>query len=119
MYQETVKFPEGKTWETVLYIAAIVAGVFVISLLSWLLSSLGLPWVDLLAVAAVAAETVAVAAEKNSALLLSTLPKPTTLPIPLTRAKAITSTIGQPSVHCHLWKPPMKRQSLVSARVTP
>ena len=55
MYQETVKFPEGNTWETVLYIAAIVAGVFVISLLSWLLSSLGLPWVDLLAVAAVAA----------------------------------------------------------------
>lgn len=55
MYQETVKFPEGKLWETVLYIAAIVAGVFVISLLSWLLSSLGLPLVDLLAVAAVAA----------------------------------------------------------------
>ena len=55
MVQEIVKFPEGKAWETVLYIAAIVVGVFVISLLSWVLSSLGLPWVDLLAVAAVAA----------------------------------------------------------------
>ena len=69
MYQEMVKFPAGKPWETMLYIAFIVAGVFVVSLISWLLSSLGLPWVDLLAVAAVAAWACVVFLQRVDALL--------------------------------------------------
>ncbi len=52
MYQEVVKYPSGTKLENALYIGAIVLGVFLISILSWILSSLGLPWVDFLAVAA-------------------------------------------------------------------
>ena len=50
MYQELVKYPEGSKWGNVAYILLIVLGVFALSVVSWLLSSLGLPWVDLLAV---------------------------------------------------------------------
>lgn len=55
MYQELVKYPGGTKKENILYIACIVLGVFLISILSWVLSSIGLPWVDFLAVAVLAA----------------------------------------------------------------
>lgn len=50
MYQEICKYPAGTKAENAFYIARIVLGVFLVSILSWLLSSLGLPLVDFLAV---------------------------------------------------------------------
>lgn len=50
MYQELVKYPDKSKWGSVIYIVWIVLGVFALSVLSWLLSSLGIPWGDLLAV---------------------------------------------------------------------
>lgn len=57
MYQELVKYPGGSKKENVLYVIAIVLGVFLISILSWFLSSTfdGLPLVDFLAFAALVA----------------------------------------------------------------
>ena len=53
MYQELIQYPVGSKWSNVLLIAVIVLCVFVISVLSLLLSMLGLPGADLLAVAVV------------------------------------------------------------------
>ena len=50
MYQEICKYPAGTKAENAFYIARIVLGVFLVSILSWLLSSLGLPLMDFLAV---------------------------------------------------------------------
>lgn len=55
MYQELVKYPGGTKKENILYIICIVLGVFLVSILSWVLTTIGLPWVDFLAVAALAA----------------------------------------------------------------
>ncbi|MGI5885114.1 MAG: hypothetical protein ACOX83_09140 [Candidatus Spyradocola sp.] len=54
MYQELVKYPTGTRSENVLYIVGIVLGVFLVSILSWLLSSWGVPMMDFLAVAILA-----------------------------------------------------------------
>ncbi len=51
MYQEWVKYPGGTKRENLIYIAFIVLGVFLVSILSWFLSEIGLPWVDFLAFA--------------------------------------------------------------------
>lgn len=69
-------------------------------------------------VPAVAEVQTAVAAEANSALLFPMLPKRTVLPTPLTATKAITSTIGRTPARRRSWRPPMKRLSRISARVT-
>jgi len=53
MYQELIQYPAGSRRGNVLLIAVIVLCVFVISLISRLLSMLGLPGADLLAVAVV------------------------------------------------------------------
>ena len=54
MYQELITYPVGSKWDNVLLILKIVLGVFVMSVASWLLSVLGIPGADLIAVAVVA-----------------------------------------------------------------